>query len=391
MKRKQTLVTLIMAIALMAMPILTHAASNKHPGGQSTSPTSATRNIVPTGGGVPNIPPTISDNDVATANGIYVIDGIHKNVIDAKVMQAPVIDGVVATFSWSSLEPTEGHFDWSSVDKILVQAAAGGKKVSLILGAGWQTPQWVYSAGAQQFKFVWDQVAWGPRLCSTVAIPVPWDPIYLAKWDAVIAAAGARYNSNPTIASVKVTGLNSKTQELFLPTSVHQTISSGSTSCVSNDDVANWQAAGYTRLQAESAWDSVMQSFARAFPDKRIEAMLIPGGFPAIDDHGNRFSGAHNQDQLVTTDILSSSMSDYPSQFTIQNDGWSAAWMWATEAAYAHQVVTGYQELSALKTQTPAAITAALNTGAMYLEFYESDAVNPSFESALAAAHQLLG
>ncbi len=331
-----------------------------------------------------------STSENTTANGIYVIDGVHRNSIDKAILKSSLIDGVVLSVPWSVIEPEEGRFVWSSIDSILSQAQAYGKKVSLVLGSGWQTPSWVYSDGAGQLKFIWDHSNWGPAVCSVVAIPLPWDPIYLAKWSQLVSAAGARYDSDARIASVKVTGVNSKTQETFLPTSVNQKISSGAISCTSYDDVADWQAAGYTRLKIETAWQTVMQSFVEAFPDKKLEAMLIPGGFPAIDDNGNRFPARGNQDQEVSNDILRMGISEYPATFTIQNDGWSAQWLWEAEAGDADRVTTGYQEISPLNSQTAAAITAALNAGATYLEFYESDATLASQQSAFLKAHQEL-
>jgi hypothetical protein len=323
------------------------------------------------------------------ANGLYVIDGIHGGDIDRAVLNSTNIDGVLMELPWSTIEPSEGSFNWSALDAVLAQAASVGKRVSVIFGAGWQTPSWVYADGAQKFNFIWEQTTWGPKLCSVTSIPVPWDAVYLAKWQTLVEAAGARYDSNSTVASVKITGLNSKTQEIFLPRSVNKTITSGSTSCVSYDDLADWQAVGYTSLKAEAAWQSVIQIFVAAFPQKKLEAMLVPGGFPAIDDNGNRFKSGNNQNDEVTIDIVTRGVSAYPSQFTFQNDGWSK-WIWKTEASYANQVTTGYQENTALGSQTSAAITAALNAGATYLEFYESDVLSPTAQTALGSAHAVL-
>ncbi len=217
-----------------------------------------------------------ASSESVTANGIYVIDAIHRNSIDKAILNSPLIDGVVLEVPWSTIEPREGKHLWSSIDSILTQAAAYSKKVSLVLGAGWQTPSWVYSDGVRQFKFIWDHSTWGPTLCSVTAIPLPWDITYLAKWSELVSAVGARYASDSRIASVKVTGINSKTEETFLPSSANQKISSGTTSCTSYDDVANWQASDYTRLKIEAAWQSVMQMFVQAFPDKKLEPMLVP-------------------------------------------------------------------------------------------------------------------
>ncbi len=86
---------------------------------------------------------------------------------------------------------------------------------------------WVYADGAQIFNFIWDQTSWGPSLCSTAAIPVPWDPVFLAKWRTLIQAFGTHYNSNPTVVGVKITGVNAESEETNLPLFVNKPISSG--------------------------------------------------------------------------------------------------------------------------------------------------------------------
>jgi hypothetical protein len=102
-----------------------------------------------------------------------VSDAIHNGKIDSAVMTTANIDGLLAGWSWTVLEPTEGKFNWTALDAILSQAAAGGKKVSLLLGAGWQPPTWVSTDGAQKFNFVWDQASWGSEALLTFVQAFP--------------------------------------------------------------------------------------------------------------------------------------------------------------------------------------------------------------------------
>jgi hypothetical protein len=184
--------------------------------------------------------------------------------------------------------------------------------------------------------------------------------------------------------------VSSKTGETLLPTDVNQALSSGSISCKSYNDLADWQNVGYTRLKVESAWNDIMQMFAQAFPDTRLEAMMVPGGFPAIDDNGNIFPGHLNQDMEAATDIIATGASEYPSQFALQNDGWSATWTWAVEDGYAGQIMTGVQENHPQGTQAAQAIQTALAAGMSYLELYPTDAAASATQAELAVAHQSL-
>lgn len=323
-------------------------------------------------------------------NGIYVINAVTNNLISPSVKVNPYIDGVVLQVGWNTIEPREGNFNWSSIDSIITQAATAGLHVSIVLMPGYQTPSWVYSDGAKQFQFVWDIATWGPKVCTVQTIPVPWDAVYLSKWNTMVSALGARYSNNTTVASVKVTGINGKTGELFLPTATAQSISSGKISCKSNNDITNWQGAGYTRLKVESAWNSIMQMFAQAFPETKLEAMLLPAGFPSIDDNGIIFAAPYSQDDQVTNDIITSGVSEYPSQFVIQNDGSSATWTWKVLSGYAGQIMTGVQENHAQGSLTSQAIKTALAAGANYIELYPTDALASSTQAELAIAHGLL-
>lgn len=330
-------------------------------------------------------------SEAASGGGIYVINAVtNKNTILAAVKADQNIDGIVYQVAWNAIEPSEGTFNWSSIDTVMAQAQAASMHVSLAVMPGYQTPTWVYSDGAQQFQFLWDIASWGPKLCSVQSLPVPWDPIYLAKWNSMVAALGGRYGSNPTLASVKVTGVNSKTGEIFLPTDINLSISSGSVSCKSYNDLTNWQKAGYTRLKVESAWNDIMQMFVQAFPETKLEAMLVPEGFPAIDDNGNIFPALLNQDNEVTGDIITSGVSEYASQFSIQNDGWSSTWTWKVANTYAGRVMTGTQENHPQGSLTSQAIKTALAAGIKYIELYPTDATASSAQAELAAAHQVL-
>jgi hypothetical protein len=321
--------------------------------------------------------------------GLYAVNAIHAYSIDSAILTDAYVDGVVLPFAWSALEPQEGQFDWSYVDKLVGQAANNSKAVSLIINAGAQSPSWVYSDGAQAFNFIWSKTFFFP-VCSKQRLPVPWDPVFQSKWSTFVDALAARYNSNPTVVSVKMSGLNSVTPEIFLPFATGAKITSGSISCNSNNDVANWQAIGYTPNLAEGAWNQIANAFHDAFPDKPLEVMLIPGGFPPINNEGVVFKATGGQDTEVTDYIITSGISQFGRQFVVQNDGLSATWIWSTEESYANQIDTGYQTVGVLGKNLAATVKLALDGGATYLELYEADILNSANKSTIENAHAQL-
>ncbi len=322
----------------------------------------------------------------ASIDGVYALDAVANNSINAQVLTNPDVDGVVLRLGWKAIEPHDGVFSWEQLDSQIVQAAAHGKKVSIGVFAGYGAPSWLYVEGSQRFTFVWDQ-QWGPPPCSIQTIPVPWDPIFQARWTAFIRAFGQRYDSNPTVTQVKLTGINYETEEHSLPHSVKASINGGK--CKSYNDVANWQSIGYTRVKVMDAWGQIANAYHDFFPHKPFAAQLVPGGFPPIDSNG-AIIARQSVDYQVTTDILTEGMTEYRLQFVGQNNGLSATWIWSQLANDATRIQTGYQTAHIMGGDLRAAIDLALNSDAKFLEIYTTDILNPDLRDALAYAHEHL-
>src|SRR5262249_12290031 len=153
------------------------------------------------------------------------------------------------------------------------------------------------------FRFLWNQ-SWGKKPCVMTSIPVPWDPIYLSKWQAFVRAMGRRYDRGPTLTIIKITGVNSEAAEFILPRFGGPRGFSGweRIGCQGSDDVANWQHVGYTRTKIERAWESIAEVFARSFASKKLDFMVVPRGLPPIDNFGNLIPGA-NGDAIAVHDL----------------------------------------------------------------------------------------
>ena len=313
--------------------------------------------------------------------------------INSQVLSNSNVDGIALKVGWNATETADGVYAWGPLDSMIAQAAAVGKTVTLDVVAGYQAPTWLYAEGAQGFNYVWSY-SWGASVCSIVTIPVPWDPIFQQKWNAFVQAFGARYANNPTVVGVKISGLNSYNEETSLPYGVNQAISNGSTNCTGYNDVANWQAIGYTRTLVESAWLQIAASFKSAFPNNKLVATMDMGGFPPIDSNGviftpSKYSGG--QDQQATLDIIADGYATYGNQFALQNDGlMSSGNAWPTETSYALEITTGYQTISALGSGLPSGMNIAAGAHSEYLELYLSDLNTPTLQSAIATTRSLL-
>ena len=115
-------------------------------------------------------------------------------------------------FTWAELEPVEGQFNWSKVDKALEGWAKAGKQFSTgVMCANshskdpYVTPKWVFDAGAKyrllDMKNLPHAYAGTP---GQKAVPDFYDPVFLEKLKNFLNAMGRRYDGDPRLAFVDI-------------------------------------------------------------------------------------------------------------------------------------------------------------------------------------------
>jgi hypothetical protein len=351
----------------------------------------------------------LSCSDIASASdvslsGVYAL--ADQDVpISSAILDNPNVDGLALRFSWKQLEPRDGDFNWSPVDVQIASARAHHKKVSLGVTAGVRTPAWVYAAGASYFSFVWNK-PWGAPICSNQRMPIPWDPVYLDKWDRFVRALGARYGHTSIVVYVKITGVNATTQEVILPHSRSVSISHLGVICVSGDDVARWQAVGYSRAKLEQAWKRMADTFAQAFPDAKLGLMTGPAGLPPIDERGAIIPNK-GADREVPLQLIAEGIRTYGRRFVVQNNGLSAVRSWPELAIVSHQTSVGWQmawsatdddrckmnggfQPCSAHVVLQSAISRGIESNATFLEIYTTDLMNPALQDIITNAHSHL-
>jgi hypothetical protein len=120
----------------------------------------------------------------------------------------PGLSVIYLRLPWSLVEPEEGRFNWSVVDTPAQRWIGKGKRVAFRFSAcesfmRYATPEWVEKAGASGHNFP----AEGGRGVNPEGPywePDYDDPVFLAKLDAFLAAAAARYDGNPEVAFIDV-------------------------------------------------------------------------------------------------------------------------------------------------------------------------------------------
>lgn len=233
----------------------------------------------------------------ARIRGVYLYSEHPENPDDMTALQqalpTPGIDGLAMLIGWQNVEPHRGTFSWTLFDTLVGAAVANGRKIDLAIRAGQDTPQWLFAvAGATQLHFKVSPLEGDANgNCNDVYIAAPWDPVFLAEWDTLLATVSQHLKdigAYDQVVAVRLTGVNRTTAELRLPAEIL------TNPCTTNS-VEKWLDAGYRPSLLLGAWDAITDSFQRSFPDKLFTLPIIPSAsgngdreypFPAIDDNG---------------------------------------------------------------------------------------------------------
>ena len=167
----------------------------------------------------------------------------------------PNIDGMRIRPIWSDVQPGSATFDWSDIDQLLDLATQHGKFIGLSVSAGTCTPQWVYNAGAMKYHL---------QDGSGLSMPIPWDPVFQTKWLAFVRTMGQRYDGNPALGYVVISGLGQ-----FIETFLARTTADNN---------------ALTALGGPPAWEAaakqIIAAYAEAFP---TTPFFITGSKPFLE------------------------------------------------------------------------------------------------------------
>jgi len=247
---------------------------------------------------------------IADQRGLFVYtEHLTQDAQDlSQALTVPGIDGITLLLDWGAVETALGTYNFTTLDQWIKAAVSSGKKLTLAIRSGANTPCWLFQApacgsgynkpyaGATELDFeVSARQGIGQAGCTATAIAAPWDPIFLNAWDAMLAAVAAHLKTAGTynaLTSVRLTGINRTTAELRLPEEIL------STPCVTNS-IQTWLNAPvpYRPARALAAWDAVTNSFEKSFPDKFFGLEVVPDDtgnasypLPEIDDNGCIYS-----------------------------------------------------------------------------------------------------
>ena len=316
----------------------------------------------------------------AVPRGVFSLSNSDRAAQQA-VLDSPAVDGLSIRAGWATLEPSEGVFNWTFVDSEVARAAAAGKTVLLRIATQAGKPQWVTdavaAAGGTFYSFDDNGVP--------TTIPVFWDPTFLAKKKAMIAALGAHFANNPTVKIVCASFANATSEDWNVPHTP--------------EEVAKWLALGYTSEKMLDAGRQIIDATMMAFPNAYVTLAISGNG------HVNGLNLDPDADYVARNAILAA-RSSWPGRLIVQKNSLSAISAIAPgtgtnfELLYNCQPEVGAQMLFFCFNDTSyrmnggvpgnpsvvlhAAINNGLGYGMKFQEIYQLDCVNLPLEIAYA-------
>jgi hypothetical protein len=206
------------------------------------------------------------------------------------LLKHPSVNGISCLIAWKQLEPSENTYNWQILDELLDKCARYHKPLILRVStcgidsafdakgnrndtdkaspqdtskATSDTPQWVFASGVKSLLYA--ESDGEPHL-----MPIFWDNTYLAKWSNFVQALGARYDKNPNLHSVGITGGGTLGSTNVVP---------DFTSNKANyEDLSNKLKSefGMSPRQLVEHWKYVSDLFPKAFPTARLNFDIDP-------------------------------------------------------------------------------------------------------------------
>lgn len=279
----------------------------------------------------------------------------------------PYVQGVLLRTHWNKIQAHDGPIDWSFFDQGVALAAQYHKKLGLLITAGVTTPEWVYAAGARRFTVNKLRNQGEP---APMHQPLPWDPVFQAKWSNVIRAFGGRYDRNPKVAYVIMGGSGRKAESFFVSTP---------------EDIA-----GFERLGGLTSWKAGVKWITNEYAKHFIATpFLLDLGAPVPSPGG----------RAALADVCNYAVRTYPHRFGVKSDGLAANYdltsFGAREvAALTGKTTVGFQMSVPSKHKTGQqggllladALDRGIGLGAHFIEVYAVDCNDPLHAKALAQA-----
>jgi uncharacterized protein (TIGR03437 family) len=362
---------------------------------------------------------TVGDNGKRLCPG-----GAYEATMDAS-WKNPNLTGVFIRLQWKDVNPSQGVYDFSILQREMEQAVKNGKLFSLGIKAGDSgTPDWIFSTNANgtaranggggipRLRFddnggVGVDTSCGNRSDLGNPTRATYKQLYFAMLTETAKVIKSRADWYRSLAYIKISGANLVSHENRLP---HECNVFGTLSCICAPGV--WAGDGYKPSGLYAFYDEQMALLKSLFPGKAMAYALIQDGFPKVNETGgyelangsssNAASLPDGTDQTI--EVMNRGQLNIGLPFVVQHNGlqqkpagcnfdgqhpkpnraYTAYWenssgcpnRWAVKEGAEGQM-TGFQTTNPEKVSSPDDLDLVFqnlwdNSDGMFVEIYES-------------------
>lgn len=261
--------------------------------------------------------------------------------------------------TWDLLEPTDGNIDFGYLDACVAASRAHNKPYSIQIVGGLRRPQWFINL-----------ISGTNELFNTAdgnQIPVPWGAIFKMRWHDLIGAIASRYKADPLFIYFVMAAVGRLSESMFANT-------------VADKATVDAMARAVYYADGPSAW------LAGGQIDNDFNAEVF-APVPVVRVTGNPFLDQIGVDTLKK--LVDCGQRTHRSQFGVRSDGLTDRAGGNTalvEQTAADCIASGYQSHNAMNdaTRLNNQLQFGFDHGARFIEVWQSDCVNPAFQSILA-------
>lgn len=219
----------------------------------------------------PPPPPTPSPTPTDPADVFALADPGDGAAVYQTYLAKPEVTGIAWRAMWSSVEPSDGSWDWSRLNAALDAAAAAGKRITIHIGAsGGGAPSWLRAAGAATYS--------GSNvLGGTVTDPVPWDGVYLDRYVRLMQQLSTHISARGQTGLVRAVSVGAPVSEMSLVACANGVLGDGS------------GAVTYSRSAYLAAWQRTTNAVLAAFPSTIVVVSAPISQICRPDNDGSAF------------------------------------------------------------------------------------------------------
>lgn len=249
-------------------------------------------NLCPVTGLVQNV--GIPLDAAVSASGPYLCEQTgdamyYQKTLQTETWDSPHITGVFLRLRWRDVNPSLGVYDWTVLDREIMQAVSKDKFYSVAVLAGEDgTPEWIFNSAPPVNRLTLDANEQDSR-CRYRSFGDVTDPDYATYYKAMLTNLAAHLKSNADwyrrLAYIKPSGANNTTAENRLPNGC-KPVAGAACGGVPSCNNRTWVAAGYTPQKLYDFYQDIFTHIAARFPDKSMTYALIQAGFPKANADG---------------------------------------------------------------------------------------------------------